>query len=300
MNTPTDNDTIDWRLIADQHFENFEEFSDSIWGWDFELHQLTSGKSSIELLQLGRPEFMLSRFYFEQSYNQGGGAPPDTLTFGLCEERIDGVTTPDGIVPQNCILCFPSDRELMAISRPHFKGYSLSISEALIDEVAESCGLQGVNHRAGTAQQVLHCGRSEMHAIREVLRRVSRSLASIKTTADSTEVIHNLEFDLTRHLLQALAGYRPAERLHLTGRRQIVLQRAQDYVEANAHLPITVLELAKASECGVRLLEHIFRDCFGVTPKAYLKSRRLVADYRRHFGELPSVTQARKRGKIIL
>lgn len=73
MNTPTDNDTIDWRLIADQHFENFEEFSDSIWGWDFELHQLTSGKSSIELLQLGRPEFMLTHFYFEQSYNQGGG-----------------------------------------------------------------------------------------------------------------------------------------------------------------------------------------------------------------------------------
>ncbi len=82
MKTLTDNYAIDWDLIADQHFENFEEFSDSIQGWDIEFHQLTSGNSSIELLQLGRPKFMLNRFYFKQSYKQSGGTPQDTLTFG--------------------------------------------------------------------------------------------------------------------------------------------------------------------------------------------------------------------------
>jgi hypothetical protein len=139
MKTLTDNYAIDWDLIADQHFENFEEFSDSIQGWDIEFHQLTSGNSSIELLQLGRPKFMLNRFYFKQSYKQSGGTPQDTLTFGLCEERIDGVTTPDGMVQQDNILCFSSDQELMAISRPHFKGYSLSIA------ALQTRGARGLN-----------------------------------------------------------------------------------------------------------------------------------------------------------
>ncbi len=327
MNTLFNKEAFDWDLIADQQFLNLEEFSDSIRGWDFELHQLTPGKSSIELLQLGRPEFMLSRFYFEQSYQQGGSAPPDYLTFGLCEERVERSTTPDGMVQQDNILCFPSDRELMAIIRPNFKGYTLSVSETLIAEVEESCGLQEISPRAGAAQQVRHCGRSEMREIRQALRHACCSLASIKKTANSTEIIHNLEFNLIRHLLQALAGSRPADKLRLTCRKQIVLQRVRGYIEANADRPITVLELAKASGCCVRTLEYLFRDCFDVTPKAYLNSRRLVgaqrelirslplnstvskiasrwgfwhmsqfaADYRRFFGELPSATLKRTR-----
>jgi AraC family ethanolamine operon transcriptional activator len=93
-------------------------------------------------------------------------------------------------------------------------------------------------------------------------------------------------------------------------------------MEANTNKPITVLELAQASGSCVRTLEYVFRDYFNVTPKTYLKSRRLVAvrhellrslpseslineianrwgfwhmsqfaaDYRRFFGELPTET----------
>jgi AraC family ethanolamine operon transcriptional activator len=328
MNTLCNSKVFDWDLIADQQFLNLEEFSDSIRGWDFELHQLTPGKSSIELLQFGHPEFMLTRFYFEQSYQQGGSAPPNHLTFGLCEERIEKSITPDGIIQQDNIFCFPSDRELMAIIPPNFKGFTLSVSEALIAEVEESCGLQEASPRAGSPQQVRHCDHSEMKEIRQALRHACCSLASIKNTANSTEIIHNQEFDLIRHLLLALAGSRPADKLRLTGRKQIILQRVRGYIEANADKAITVLELAKASGCCVRTLEYVFRDCFNVTPKAYLNSRRLVGaqhelirslplnstvseiasrwgfwhmsqfatDYRRFFGELPSATLNRTRG----
>ena len=106
----------------------------------------------------------------------------------------------------------------------------------------------------------------------------------------------------------------------------VVLQRALDYIEANAHKPITVLELSKVSGAGVRTLEYAFRDYFDVTPKTYLKSRRLIAvrrelrrspntdalihevagrwgfwhmgqfaaDYRSFFGELPSETMKKR------
>lgn len=280
MDKLKDLNMLDWNLIADQHFQNLEEFSNAIEGWDFELHQLTPGNSSIDLLQLGRPEFMLSRFHFEQSYHQSGGAPTGSLTFGLCEEGVDGTTTPDDIINQNSIFCFPSNHEMTATIPRHFKGHTLSISEALIAEVEESCGLQEVTSRLGKSQQVLHSDRSQMDKIRQALRHTCHDLELINRTADKAEIIQNHEFDIIRNLLQVLAGSRPADKLRLTGRQQIVLQRARDYVEANRNKSITVLELAKASGAGVRMLEYVFQDCFDVTPKVYLKSRRLVGTYR--------------------
>jgi AraC family ethanolamine operon transcriptional activator len=321
MNSPAHNDVVNWHLVADRRFEDIEELNGLVQGWDFEFHQLKAGRSQAELLQLGRPEFMLTHFYFEQPYHQRGCTAQDALTIGLTAEGVDDVTTPDGAVQQDDILCFPAGRELSAVSRPRFKGYSLSIAETLLYEVAESCGLQ-VGASIGTVQQVLHCSRENIDTLRRELRRVSRNLAQIKTAANSAEIIRELEFNLIRHLLLAITDSRQTDRLKLTDRKQLVLQRARDYMEANTSKPITVLELAQASGSCVRTLEYVFRDYFGVTPKAYLKSRRLVAvrhellrslpskssineiadrwgfwhmsqfatDYRQFFGELPSET----------
>jgi AraC family ethanolamine operon transcriptional activator len=324
MNKPAHNDVVDWNLVAERRFEDIEELNDLVQGWDFEFHQLKAGRSPAELLQLGRPEFMLTRFYFEQPYHQRGCTAQDALTVGLIEEGMDEVTTPDGAVQQDDILCFPSGRELSAVSRPRFKGYSLSISEALLDDVAASCGIQ-VEASIGTVQQVRHSSRSNMNTLRRELRCASRSLEQIKTAANSSEIVREMEFNLIRHLLLAITDSQPTDRLKLTNRKQIVLQRARDYIEANADKPITVLELAQASGSCVRTLEYIFRDYFDTTPKAYLKSRRLVAvrhellhslhskplineianrwgfwhmsqfaaDYSHFFGELPSETTMR-------
>lgn len=321
MNSPTHNEASGWRLIAEQHFEDFEQLNELVQGWDLEFHQLKAGRSPAELLQLGRPEFMLTRFYFGQPYVHGGATTQNALTIGLIEEGINGVTTPNGAVQQDDISCFPPGCELNAVSQAHFKGYSLSISDTLLDEVAESCGLR-VGASIGAVQQVLHCNHSDMNAIRRELRLVCRNLMQIKTADNSTEIIRDLEFRLIRRVLLAMSKSQPPDRLKLTNRKQIILQRSQDYMEAHINEPITVLELAQASGSCVRTLEYAFREYFNVTPKAFLKSRRLVAvrnellrplhskpsiieianrwgfwhmsqfaaDYRHFFGELPSET----------
>ena len=321
MHNPSQYDDIDWHLMAEQRFEDFEQLNEQVRGWDLEFHQLKAGRSPVELLQLGRPEFMLTRFYFAQPYVQAGCTAQNTLTIGITEEGVDGVTTPDGAVQQDDILCFPSGRELSAVSQAHFKGYSLSISNTLLEEVAESCGIQ-IGAKIGKVQQVLHCRRSEMNTIRSELRRVCRSLTQIKTADNNLDIIHEMEFNLIRRLLLVMTDSRPSDRLKLSNRKKIVLQRAQDYMQAHINEPITVLELAQAAGSCVRTLEYVFREYFDVTPKAYLKSRRLVAvrnemlrsfhlkpaineianrwgfwhmsqfarDYCRFFGELPSET----------
>ena len=329
MNSPAHNDVIEWHLLAKQRFEGIDQLNELVKGWDLDFHQLKAGRSPAKLLQLGRPEFMFTRFYFEQPYVQGGCTSHNALTIGLIEEGVDEVTTPVGTVQQDDILCFPSGDEMSAVSRAHFEGYSLTISNSLLNKVAESCGIQ-IGASIGKVQQVLRCRHSDMNSIRSELRHVCRSFAKIKTVDASQEIIRNLEFNLIRQLLITMTDTRPSERLKLTDRKKIVLQRVQEYIEVHINESITVLELAQASGCCIRTLEYVFREYFDVTPKAYLKSRRLVAvrkellrslhlnpliteiagrwgfwhmsqfaaDYRRFFGELPSDTVKYANKKI--
>ena len=226
MNTSTHHRVVDWHLVADRGFEDIEELNDVVQGWDFEFQQLKAGRSPAELLQFGRAEFMFSSFYFEQPYHQRGCTAADTLTIGLTQEETEEVTTPDGVLHRDDILCFPSGRELSAVSRPRFKGYSLAISEALLDEGAASCGLQ-VIQGIGAAQQVLHCSRSSIDTLRLKLRRVSRSLAQLKAAENSSAIMREQEFDLISHLLSAIAYSRPKDPLKLTSRKQIVLNTSK-------------------------------------------------------------------------
>lgn len=322
MNTTHDEIRNDWRLIADIRVENFEEFSEAVSGWDFDFRQMTAGKSEASVLQIGRPEFTLSRFFLEQAYEQHAGLPPDTLTFGIQEAGVNEVVTPVGLMQQDDILCLPSGRELVAFTQPQFKAHTVSISEALINDVAESCGLQRVGFVGHPTQQVHRCAPEKMEVLRKTLRNFSRSLEQIKKARNCSEIFLDLEFRLIQQILLTASESRPSDKLRISKIKWARLQRALDFIDANTDKPITVLELARETGSTVRTLEYIFRGYFDVTPKAYLKSRRMTAvrrelhavsdrkvtvteianrwgfwhlgrfaaDYQRFFGELPSAT----------
>lgn len=107
--------------------------------------------------------------------------------------------------------------------------------------------------------------------------------------------------------------------------RRRVLRRAIDYTAENLGAPPRVSDLCRAAETSQRTLEYAFREAYGVSPAQFLKRVRLVRarqelmrgtprhtsvlavamrfgfydsghfaiDYRRVFGELPSVTLRR-------
>jgi transcriptional regulator GlxA family with amidase domain len=111
-----------------------------------------------------------------------------------------------------------------------------------------------------------------------------------------------------------------------TPRRETALARALDFLEASIQGEISIRDVVEAAGVSPRTLENAFADRFGVTPKEYLSLIRLrgarlqlrqacsrrtrvadvagqwvfwhmgqfAADYRRHFGELPSATLERK------
>jgi AraC family ethanolamine operon transcriptional activator len=101
-----------------------------------------------------------------------------------------------------------------------------------------------------------------------------------------------------------------------------VVNRARDFIEANKHQRISIEDLSRYAGASRRNLHYAFANLLGVTPSSYLRAVRLnaarrdikrravegelladiaarwgffhlsyfAADYRRHFGELPSET----------
>ncbi len=103
--------------------------------------------------------------------------------------------------------------------------------------------------------------------------------------------------------------------------RSRALKLALEYIEEQADCAPTIKDICRASGASYRTLNYAFLDRFGVAPKQYLQAVRLAgvrkelrtlaprepindlasrwgfwhmgqfaADYRRHFGELPSET----------
>jgi len=124
--------------------------------------------------------------------------------------------------------------------------------------------------------------------------------------------------------LRIVAGIGPPDEQYpvMTIRRRYQLsQRARSYMLDRITDPPTIIDLCNALNTSERTLHHVFRDIYDVSPKQFLKARRLFAarqllknaasrrtiseiamdlgffdhgrfarDYRIMFGELPSQT----------
>jgi len=136
-----------------------------------------------------------------------------------------------------------------------------------------------------------------------------------------------LEDHLPTMMIQALAAGIPAPRPSPFRGRQKTLRKALDFLHSHPREALSVHDLCTAVGTSERVLQYAFREHFDVTPGAYVKTARLTAvrrqlrqsdpqgcaiadlandwgfwhmgqfaaDYRRHFGELPSET-LRDRG----
>lgn len=131
------------------------------------------------------------------------------------------------------------------------------------------------------------------------------------------------QFVMTSLLLSLPHNYSDALRRRETRVAPRDVRRASEYIREHATDPITLADLVRASGVAGRTLLQHFRDFYGVPPMRYLRNRRLqlvrddllaqeagqvseiasrwgfahlgrfAVEYRRRFGECPSVTRAR-------
>ncbi len=164
--------------------------------------------------------------------------------------------------------------------------------------------------------------------LRELCGSIRRTLYSTdKQNIEGSLPLRNLEDGLIRLLLEA----QPHNYMRSLNRRRDAgawhVRAAEEYIRANAHLPLSLGDICHAAGVNVRTLQHGFRRKRGCSPMDFLRATRMqevrsgllnpeedasvtseaahwgflhfgrfAREYRTRYGEKPSETLRRARG----
>jgi len=307
-------------LLLQARFGDIDEFAEAIRGWDLDWRQLDAGRLEAKLLQIQTEMAAVTQVSFSRQFLQMGGCPPGVRTFGLIGEGVEELHWCDTRPTDSDILLFPgSDYE--SVSKPGFRGSTLSFSEEHLAGLAETLGIPHVLDSLDPSGSPATCDREAISVLRNRLRRLRRRAESLPESVTFAATRYELEFEVPAALLTALSSGSVRPRRPAAARRAAGLRRALAHIEERRDEPVRVRDLCKIAGVSWRTLDYAFRERFGVTPKRYLVSIRfeglrrdlrrassgtkvadlanrwgfwhmgqLASDYRRRFGELPSAT----------
>lgn len=108
---------------------------------------------------------------------------------------------------------------------------------------------------------------------------VLASLAELRSDAPRTNelILAGLQRQALLAVLTSFATTysHAARRSPQTGAAPQTVKRAIDFIDANAHLPITIDDVARAAHISTRGLQYVFKRALDVTPNTYLRRARL-------------------------
>jgi len=304
-------------------FSEFDQFAEAIAGWDLDWRQLDAGPLRAEMTQVATTGGSITRFKFNRRFFQCGSVPRGTRTFGLPDEGSPRSAVRGQAVDARSVLAFPDD--YTATSEPGFRAHGLSFSEEVLRNSAEREGVSSLFERLDANQLVISCDAPAIRALRNRIRWLVSSLEGQPDQAATDLLRYELDVELPTLLVRALVSGAAADDGHarLPGNREVIARRARAFIDQHADRPTSIEEVSRRVGVSLRSLRYAFRECYRVSPKAYLQSLRLnrvrrelrtadpdtlvtdvanrwgfwhmgqfAADYRRLFGELPSQTRS--------
>ena len=301
---------------------SFDDFAEATGGWDLDWRQLDRGRLDAQLLIVASPGASILRVAFNRSFLQRGGSPTGMLTFGLLGKSVGEIGWYRRRASADTLLVFNSGGDYESVSQSCFSAHTLSFSEEHLDRVAAHLDLS-VNlssYRQGGV--ALHIDPAASSDLRLRLHGLDRAVARGIDLIEADWIRNELEHEIPARLIRLLAPEPPPTVLRIDRPRILAAQKAREYIDAHADEPPAIQEVCQAVGVSWRTLNYAFRECFGVTPKEYLQATRLdcvrkelrrmgpqatisdvantwgfwhmgrfAANYRRHFGELPSETR---------
>ena len=303
-----------------EHFEEVAGESDRDW------RQLDHGRFKATLLQVASASATISRVAFNRRFAERGSSPSGWVTLGLIGEAVGEIRFCRQSVSAEDLLLFSPGGENESVSKPGFHGSKLSYSEEYLEQIAADLELPlnlGRYREGGIALQIDPAAADDL---RRRLRQLERAVTKLSGDAGRRWIRHQLEHEIPVRLLRLLAADPPETSLRVDGFKARAARAARDYIDAHAADAPAIQEVCRAVGVSWRTLNYAFREVFGVTPKQYLQATRLHgarrelyqggpastvteianhwgfwhigkfgADYKRHFGELPSQTLNSKR-----
>ena len=311
-------------LLRSNVFDQFEELSGSVIGWELDFCQLSKSDSPFYLEQIAGSSVFVSRAYLPSSFYQRGSCAPgyrtvSILAFGSgpsswrwCYEN----------VTHDSMLVMPKGGEFESVSGPEFDSIHISLSIPLLERVAET--QFGVSLRELMPDDRCFCPQGGVHL--SSLRRILQQLTTGPQSATAQlKLTPTLEVEMASVVLKCLDAGRARCPQGPRSKRMHTLARALDIIAAQDTARLNIGNLVEQLGVSRRTLENAFCDGLGISPAAFLKAMRLqrlnrallsaddesvriselarsngfnhlgqlASDYRAMFGELPSVTLGR-------
>ncbi len=302
-------------------FNDFDEFCENVRSWDVDFHQLDRGKFSSELLMYGNNKTIFVRAKLARRMLQRGSPPPGLRTFGLLVDPNIRIHWRNNEIHGDKLFIFPPGGELYSISQSDFDVFTLSLTEETLEQACNSLELPSFRMLVAN-NEVFECNPQTMFLLRKWLLQIEHKITSFSQSNESALFLRSLEKEIARRLITALAESKHLTKNQLMRKRDKAVTMAEMFILNSTSSQLTVNELCKIAHVSERTLEYAFRERYGLTPKAFTLVYRLndvrkelkssdarsskvseiaqkhnfwhmgqfAADYRRHFGELPSET----------
>ena len=289
--------------------------------WDLNLQQMDAGEFQGRILQFGIDNVHISEARFGRTLKQSGAPPAGMRTIAVPGSEGVEWQWRGARVDGQSLMIFPRGAELDATSDASFHVFTCSFPESLLANVAESLSIDGLELPLG-GKEVVTTSTVQIATLRRLLRELCDRLTDNGDALGDAGFVDSVTWDLPAMLLTATQTSRSCKvRLSAVKRARIV-RRAENYIEQRADEPLTVAEVCQVVNASLRTLQYAFAEKYGISPKAYIRAIRLnkvrkelracdpsqfkvsdvanrwgfwhmgqfAADYRRHFGELPSKT----------
>ncbi len=242
--------------------------------------------------------------------------PKDAITIAL-PGGVDGSYISKGIeVSTDRIDVYGAEREVHAVTKPDSSLITCCLYKVLVDHLTDSpIRSTLVDHRFH--DNVIYADRRTLD---EARLWCTTYLALCRTNEISAEAHARLIDEILLIVHAALSAAREDCSNHQRSRYQVA-RRARDYMIDRQSEPPTITEICNFLKISARTLNYAFQDTYNVSPKRFLKARRLSAahdalkhaaprtrvtdialalgfwdfghfakDYRTMFGETPSAT----------
>lgn len=188
-------------MLVEYRSGDFDEFCETILGWDMNLRRFDRGPFDAELLQTVIGQVQLTRTRFEARLQQLGTPPPGVWTFGIPQSNTTPFVWRGYEIDSGQMLVFRPGSELAGVSGRGFRVFTCSFPDALLDEVASSSGLP-LPSRALGGSEVVRPSKVGMHAIRNRLFGYFDALDKDPSLPHSLAAQWQLERELPLRILE--------------------------------------------------------------------------------------------------
>ncbi len=309
-----------YSVVNRHQLTDFQRLNTELRYWQYDLRQIEPGAFAGALLQVGDEDFHITHCSYNLTVEHRGKAPDNNFSFVFLDVESSSFCFRKQKIDQYGLLTLQPGDELKGISHSNFNMYGISMHPDMLEMKTRLYDMPMLNAWI-KQKRVLNVLPTYLRNLTGKIHRYFDQVQNAKAPL-SDEVLTKLQDEIISCLLLTISPNQQ-DSVGISSSCQ-VLEKAIDYINAQAQHRLTMQDICKTLNVSERTLQYAFKEHFGVTPVNYMRAIRLnkvyqalansdssamisdiarvwgfnhmsqfTADYKKHFGELPSDTLAR-------